>query len=198
MSNATSTSTSDRRLLHIEARPSDSPMVETVWRSRSHQAGTFLSIASSHWELIVSRHEGRIYCTVHGPETHPTMAHCPPDGDWLGIHFRHSVFMPHLPVGELARPDSVYTAKAGSAHRNVLLMGFSSFTARIPTIWGEKLWKCKQLTQRARATPNCGAAHARKGRGCNPNKLVTSPWLHLLGYISRRNSSTSRWARSLV
>ena len=101
MSNGLSVGTADRLLLQIEARTSDCPMVETVWRSRSHQAGTFLSIASSRWELIVARHEDRIYCSVRGPETHPTAALCPPDGDWVGIHFKHGVFMPHLPVGEL-------------------------------------------------------------------------------------------------
>ena len=69
------------------------------------QAGSFLSIAASHWEMVVSRHEGRLYCTVRGPETHPTVAHCPPDGEWLGIQFKHGVFMPHLPVSELVDGD---------------------------------------------------------------------------------------------
>jgi AraC-like DNA-binding protein len=101
MGNVLSVGTTNRRLLQIEARTSDSPMVETVWRSQSRKEGTFLSIASSRWELIVSRHEGRIYCSVRGPETRPTVASCPPDGDWVGIHFKHGVFMPHLPVGEL-------------------------------------------------------------------------------------------------
>ena len=76
-------------------------MAETIWRSRSRRAGTFLSIASSHWELIISRYGERIYCSMRGPETHPTMAQCPPEGEWLGIHFRHGVFMPHMPVGDL-------------------------------------------------------------------------------------------------
>jgi AraC-like DNA-binding protein len=76
-------------------------MVETIWRSQSNQAGPFLSIASSHWEMVVSQHEGRIYFAVRGPETHPTVAHCPPDGNWLGIQFKHGVFMPHLPVIDL-------------------------------------------------------------------------------------------------
>lgn len=89
------------RLLNIDSRPADSPLVETIWRSHSSQAGPFLSIASSHWEMIVSQHEGRNYFTVRGAETHPTVAHCPPDGDWLGIQFRHGVFMPPLPVIEL-------------------------------------------------------------------------------------------------
>ncbi len=92
---------SDNQLLHIDSRPSDSPWVDTIWRSYSSQPGPFLSTASSHWEIIVSDYEGRIYCTVRGPETFPTMAHCPPEGYWVGIRFKHGVFMPHLPVIEL-------------------------------------------------------------------------------------------------
>jgi hypothetical protein len=52
---------SNGRLLNIDSRPSDSPMVESIWRSQSSEPGHFLSIASSHWEMIVSQHEGRIY-----------------------------------------------------------------------------------------------------------------------------------------
>jgi AraC-like DNA-binding protein len=96
---------SNSRLLNIDARPSDSPLVETIWRSHSSQAGPFLSIASSHWEMIVSQHEGRIYVSVRGPETQPTVAYCPPDGEWLGIQFKHGVFMPHLPVIDLVDGD---------------------------------------------------------------------------------------------
>lgn len=92
---------SDSPLLNVDSRPSDSSLVETIWRSHSRQAGPFLSIASSRWEMIVSQHEGRIYFSVRGPETQPTIAHCPPDGEWLGIQFKHGVFMPHLPVIEL-------------------------------------------------------------------------------------------------
>jgi AraC-like DNA-binding protein len=92
---------SNSRLLNVEARLSDSPLVETIWRSHSSRAGPFLSIAASHWEMIVSQHEGRRYFTVRGPETHPTVAHCPPDGEWLGIQFKHGVFMPQMPVGKL-------------------------------------------------------------------------------------------------
>jgi AraC-like DNA-binding protein len=92
---------SDSQLLNVDSRPSDSLFVETIWRSRSYQAGRFLSTASSHWEMIVSRYEGRLYLAIRGPETRPTVAHCPPDGEWLGIQFKHGVFMPHLPVIDL-------------------------------------------------------------------------------------------------
>jgi AraC-like DNA-binding protein len=92
---------SDTKLLNVDSRPSDSPLVETIWRSHSHHAGPFLSIASSHWEMIVSNYEGRIYVAVRGPETHPSVAYCPPEGEWVGIQFKHGVFMPHLPVSDI-------------------------------------------------------------------------------------------------
>jgi hypothetical protein len=104
---------SDSQLLNIDSRPADSPLVETIWRSQSSQAGPFLSIASSHWEMIVSQYEGKIYFSVRGPETHPTVAHCPPDGKWLGIQFKHGVFMPQLPVSALVDSDVELPAAAG-------------------------------------------------------------------------------------
>lgn len=98
-------------VFNIESRLSDSPLVETVWRNQSNEAGPFISIASSHMEMILAQHDGKTYFTVRGPETQPTVAFCPPDGEWLGIRFKHGVFMPHLPVielvdGEVALPQS--------------------------------------------------------------------------------------------
>ena len=46
--------------LTFQDRPLDSPFVERVWRSQSHSAGVFLSIAASHFEIAVTRHKGRI------------------------------------------------------------------------------------------------------------------------------------------
>ena len=72
MNNVLSVGTTNSRLLQIEAR-------------------TFLH--SPMVETVIG---------PAGPETRPSAALCPPDGDWVGIHFKHGVFMPHLPVGELA------------------------------------------------------------------------------------------------
>lgn len=92
---------SNNQLLHVHSRPSDSPFIERIWRSQSFEAGPFLSTASSRWEMIVSHYEGRIYLALRGPETVPTVALCPPEGEWVGITFKHGVFMPHLPVSQL-------------------------------------------------------------------------------------------------
>ncbi len=88
-------------LLTFEDRPSDSPLVERVWRSRSARGGVFLSVAASHFEIAVTRHQGRTFLTVRGPETIATPAECPAEGDWLGIRFTLGTFMPRLAPGDL-------------------------------------------------------------------------------------------------
>jgi len=82
-------------------RSSDQPFVERVWRCHSERAGRFLSIASSHWEMVVTRHKGKTILTVRGPETKATTIDCPAEGEWLGIRFRLGTFMPQLPVATL-------------------------------------------------------------------------------------------------
>jgi hypothetical protein len=91
----------ERMLLDFDDRPSESPLVEKVWRSRSDRGGSFLSIAASSFEMALTRQEGKTFMTLRGPETKATTAHCPADGEWLGIRFRLGAFMPHLPPGQL-------------------------------------------------------------------------------------------------
>ena len=89
------------KLLIFNDRQSDSPLVERVWRSHSEGAGTFLSVASSHWEMVVTRHRGQLTMTLKGPETKAAPVVCPADAEWLGIRFRLGTFMPLHPVDTL-------------------------------------------------------------------------------------------------
>jgi hypothetical protein len=88
-------------LIFDTERLSDSPYVERVWRSHSEGAGSFLSIAESRWEMVVTKHEGRISLTVRGPETKVTAACYPANSEWLGIRFKLGTVMPALPASEL-------------------------------------------------------------------------------------------------
>jgi AraC-like DNA-binding protein len=88
-------------LLIFDDKPSDSPLVERIWRCHSERAGTFLSIAASHWEMVVTRHNGKTTLTVRGPETNAATLDCPAEGEWLGIRFKLGTFMPHLPARNL-------------------------------------------------------------------------------------------------
>ena len=87
--------------LMIEDRDADAPGVERIWRSHSDRGGPFLSIAESRFEMVVSRHQGRTFITLRGPETKATAADCPPDGEWLGIRFAHGTYMPAVPPAEV-------------------------------------------------------------------------------------------------
>jgi AraC-like DNA-binding protein len=80
------------------ARPSDSPLVETVWHSQSEEAVPFISMADRHWEIVVTKHEGKTFLTVRGPETRATPAHGLIGAEFVGIQFKAGAFMPNLPT----------------------------------------------------------------------------------------------------
>jgi AraC-like DNA-binding protein len=94
-------------LLTFEERPTDSPPVERIWRSRSERGGTFLSVAECRFEMAISRLRGRTFITLRGPETKATAADCPADGEWLGIRFKLGAFMPQFPPGRLRDRNDV-------------------------------------------------------------------------------------------
>lgn len=96
----------------FDARPSDSPLVEAIWRARSERAGSFVSVAASHWEMVVTRHHGKTTTlTVRGPETTATPLSYPAGVEWCGIRFKLGAFVPLFPVsdlvdGEVNLPDA--------------------------------------------------------------------------------------------
>jgi AraC-like DNA-binding protein len=91
----------------FDDRRSDSRLIERVWRSHSDCSGTFQSVAACHWEMVVTKHEGKMAITVRGPETKVTSAECPAHGDWFAIRFRLGTFMPLLLPGDLRDRNDV-------------------------------------------------------------------------------------------
>lgn len=125
--------------LHFEDRPSESPLVEKVWRARSDRADSFLSVAASHFEIAVTRLQSRTFLTLRGPETMATTVDCPADGEWLGIRFKLGTFIPTLPPGQLldrndiALPDASSRSfwLAGSAWEYPRFENAETFVARL-------------------------------------------------------------------
>jgi AraC-like DNA-binding protein len=107
--------------LVFDERTSDSRFVERVWRSHSTRAGTFLSVASSHCDLVISRVRGGVAVTLRGPETRATTADCPADGEWLGIRFSLGTFFPAHPAATLR--DRQDLDLAGATRRTFWLQG---------------------------------------------------------------------------
>ena len=87
--------------IHFEDRPSDHPFVEKVWRCRSERADTFLSVAATNFEIVLTRLRGKNFLTLRGPETTATSLECPGEGEWIGIRFKVGTFMPEFLPGSL-------------------------------------------------------------------------------------------------
>jgi len=96
MKNATTATACKDASLRFHDRRSDSPLIERVWTSHSERAGAFISIAASNVEMAVTRHQGKVFLTIRGPETKATVAECPADGEWLGIRFALGTYLPSL------------------------------------------------------------------------------------------------------
>ncbi|MGH9192768.1 MAG: helix-turn-helix domain-containing protein [Acidimicrobiales bacterium] len=88
-------------LFALEARSSRSPLVEETWQTRSEPEGSFISVAATHWEMVVTRQRGGARVTVRGPETRATTVPIPQDAEFFGIQFSVGTFMPGLPPGRL-------------------------------------------------------------------------------------------------
>jgi AraC-like DNA-binding protein len=92
-------------MFNFEEKLSDSPYVELVWRNHCESGGSFISMALSHWQFVVTKHEGKSKVTVRGPETKATPAECPPSAEHFGVFFRLGIVMPRLPASHL--PNSM-------------------------------------------------------------------------------------------
>jgi hypothetical protein len=100
--------------IFFEDRPSDSPFIDRVWRCHSERGGTFHSMAACHWEMVVTRHRGKAFLTVRGPETKATTAECPAEGEWVAIRFKLGTFMQLLPARDLSDRRDVTLPEATS------------------------------------------------------------------------------------
>ena len=85
----------------FDARQSDSPLVEFIWRTQSERPGAFMSSANSHWEMVVTKYQGTASLTVRGPETKASPAPIPENAEFFGMVFKLGTFMPHLPATNL-------------------------------------------------------------------------------------------------
>jgi hypothetical protein len=112
---------SEDALLVIEDRASDSPFVERIWQSHSDRAGTFLSVAASNCEMVVTRHRDRTTLTLRGPETKATTADCPADAEWIGIRFAPGTFLPDHPAATIRDRRDVVLPSAN--HRSFWFKG---------------------------------------------------------------------------
>jgi helix-turn-helix protein len=86
---------------HLEERPSDSPFVERIWSTQSEHAGSFTSISTVLWSMVISKTRERIAISLHGPQTGATCQDFPAEAEWFGIEFKLGTFVPDILPGSL-------------------------------------------------------------------------------------------------
>lgn len=102
-------------LFTLEARSSRSLLIEETWQAQSEPEKHFISVAASHWEMVVTRQRGAARLTVRGPETKATTLPIPQDAEFFGIEFSVGSFMPDLPPGRLTDRTLTLPAVTGSS-----------------------------------------------------------------------------------
>ncbi|GLQ53938.1 helix-turn-helix domain-containing protein [Devosia nitrariae] len=100
------------KLFHIEERAADSPFVDKVWRARSVSSPAFISVAATHWQIVIWQQAGKTHVTLRGPETRATAVPIPVDAAFVGVWFKLGAFMPALPVSRLVDRDLTVPASA--------------------------------------------------------------------------------------
>jgi AraC-like DNA-binding protein len=88
-------------LFVIDELRSDSEFVERAWWSRSEPEPFFVSVASNHWQLVVTRQHEVAQLTVRGPETRATVTAIPSEAEFFGITFSLGTFVPAFPPAGL-------------------------------------------------------------------------------------------------
>jgi AraC-like DNA-binding protein len=107
-------------LFVIDEWGSDSDFVEKAWRTSSEPEPAFISIASTHWQMVVTTLRGLTQLTVRGPETRATVTPIPADAEFFGIVFSLGTYMPAIPLARLV--DAVVTVP-GATPSSVWLDG---------------------------------------------------------------------------
>lgn len=88
-------------IVDFDTRPSGLPFVETIYQARSIGGGSFLSTATTQWEMVITKRMGKIILSLRGPETKASPAPIPENAEFLGFIFKHGAFMPQLPGNKL-------------------------------------------------------------------------------------------------
>jgi AraC-like DNA-binding protein len=81
-----------------EARPSDSPYVESVTHGWTLSEGSSVRPAEINWHMVFVKHSGGTQLLVVGPITTSGVVHWGAGGEILWLKFKLGTFMPHLPA----------------------------------------------------------------------------------------------------
>jgi AraC-like DNA-binding protein len=102
-------------IFSIENRTERSGFVRRIWRSRSVDLPSFISVAVPTWQIVfIQSANGSRSVVARGPETLATRVDIPKDAEFLGIQFELGAFLSDNTVGRLV--DNAESLSADSDH----------------------------------------------------------------------------------
>src|ERR1700738_543962 len=85
----------------FEARASDSPYIEAVWRGQAGRDYAPICPASNRWHLLFLKQNGKVKVSVEGPLTKATPVTQDEGTEWLGVTFQPGTFLPSMSIRNL-------------------------------------------------------------------------------------------------
>jgi hypothetical protein len=92
----------------FDYKPSDSPLVDFIYTTRSETSASFISAAAYHSELVVTKQNGKTTLSIRGPESKASQAPIPENAEFMGIVLKLGAYMPKLPPVNLLDNNSVH------------------------------------------------------------------------------------------
>jgi hypothetical protein len=104
-------------LFAFEKGSSSSPLVANTWQtwSEPEPAESFISVAVTNWEIVVTRQPAGAWLTIRGPETRASTSPIPDDAEFFGIQFSLGTFMPGLDMRRLADGSLTLPTASGTS-----------------------------------------------------------------------------------
>jgi len=84
-----------------EERPSDSPFVQTIWRTQSESDGCYINLADGCWDILLIKQAAETRVSLCGPMTKATPILYKAGSEYMGIRFKIGAFMPQLPANNI-------------------------------------------------------------------------------------------------
>jgi AraC-like DNA-binding protein len=101
------------QLFDVDEVGADSRHIAKVWATRSANEPSFISVAESHWQIVVTTLLGRTGVVIQGPSDRASVTPIPRDAEFFGIVLPLGTFMPatslaHLVGGADPRPNATH------------------------------------------------------------------------------------------
>ena len=81
-----------------EEKPSDSPLVESIWHVQAQSDGVDIVVADTSWDMIITQQDGQTKLTVWGPMTQANHIPHVAGSEAIGIRFKLGTYLAQIPT----------------------------------------------------------------------------------------------------